>query len=117
VIIASVSHKTGARGEATGQAIDWAVTTTSAGNLAESHQRMVYRLARQLLGDHDDALDLPQDVFLTVFRSFHWFRGDSTLQTWIYRVVVNHAARPAALVAATPTLGAGLARRCRGRTW
>ena len=59
--------------------------------LVDEHQRMVYHLALQLLGSHDDALDLSQDVFLTVFRSIHRFRGDSVLQTWIYRIVVNQA--------------------------
>ena len=59
--------------------------------LVDEHQRMVYHLALQLLGSHDDALDLSQDVFLTVFRSIHRFRGDSALQTWIYRIVVNQA--------------------------
>jgi len=52
---------------------------------------MVYHLALQLLSNHDDALDLSQDVFLTVFRSIHRFRGDSALQTWICRIVINHA--------------------------
>ena len=60
-------------------------------DLVETHQRMVYHLALQLLNNHEDALDLSQDVFLTVFRSIHRFRGDSALQTWIYRIVVNHA--------------------------
>lgn len=59
--------------------------------LVDEHQRMVYHLALQLLGNHDDALDLSQDVFLTVFRSIHRFRGDSALQTWIYRIVINQA--------------------------
>lgn len=59
--------------------------------LVDGHQRMVYHLALQLLGNHDDALDLSQDVFLTVFRSLGRFRGDSALQTWIYRIVVNQA--------------------------
>ncbi len=52
---------------------------------------MVYHLALQLLNNHEDALDLSQDAFLTVFRSIHRFRGDSALQTWIYRIVINHA--------------------------
>ena len=59
--------------------------------LVGEHQRMVYHLALQLLGNHDDALDLSQDVFLTVFRSIRRFRGDSALQTWIYRIVINQA--------------------------
>lgn len=88
------------------RAIDWAETTTSESELAErcaagddqacqelvhSHQRMVYHLALQLLGNPEDARDLCQDVFLTVFRSIHRFRGDSALQTWIYRIAVNQA--------------------------
>lgn len=88
------------------RAIDWAETTTSESELAErcaagdgqacqelvhSHQRMVYHLALQLLGNPEDARDLCQDVFLTVFRSIRRFRGDSALQTWIYRIAVNQA--------------------------
>lgn len=88
------------------RAIGWAVTTTSESDLAarcaagdqqacqelvHGHQRMVHHLALQLLGDSEDARDLSQDVFLAVFRSIHRFRGDSTLQTWIYRIVVNQA--------------------------
>ncbi len=86
--------------------IGWSEITAREGDLAErcatgnaaacqelvdEHQRMVYHLALQLLGNPDDALDLSQDVFLTVFRSIHRFRGDSALQTWIYRIVVNQA--------------------------
>ena len=59
--------------------------------LVAAHQRMVYALAFNLLGDRDDALDLSQDVFLRVFRTLSSFRGQSALRTWIYRIVVNQA--------------------------
>ncbi|MEP6917450.1 MAG: sigma-70 family RNA polymerase sigma factor [Acidobacteriota bacterium] len=59
--------------------------------LVAEHQRMVYQLALNLLGDHNEALDLSQEVFLRVFRTLHGFRGHSTLRTWIYRIVVNQA--------------------------
>lgn len=59
--------------------------------LVDEHQRMVYQLALHLLGDHDDALDLSQEVFLRVFKTLHSFRGQSALRTWIYRIVVNQA--------------------------
>ena len=58
-------------------------------SLVAEHQRMVYQLAFHLLADHNDALDLSQDVFLQVFRMLPRFRGQSTLKTWIYRIVVN----------------------------
>lgn len=59
--------------------------------LVAEHQRMVYQLALNLLGDHNEALDLSQEVFLRVFRTIHTFRGASQLRTWIYRIVVNQA--------------------------
>jgi RNA polymerase sigma-70 factor (ECF subfamily) len=59
--------------------------------LVTDHQRMVYQLAFHLLGDQQEALDLSQEVFLRVFRTLHQFRGQATLRTWIYRIVVNQA--------------------------
>ena len=59
--------------------------------LVTEHQRMVYQLSLNLLGDHNEALDLSQEVFLRVFRTLPTFRGQSTLRTWIYRIVVNQA--------------------------
>jgi RNA polymerase sigma-70 factor (ECF subfamily) len=59
--------------------------------LVEEHQRMVFQLSWNLLGDQEEALDLSQDVFLNVFRTLPRFRGQSALRTWIYRIVVNQA--------------------------
>lgn len=59
--------------------------------LVSGHERMVFQLAFHMLGDRDEALDLSQDVFLSVFRTIHKFRGQSALKTWIYRIVINHA--------------------------
>ena len=59
--------------------------------LVAAHQRMVYQLSLNLLADHNEALDLSQEVFLRVFRTIHSFRGQSALRTWIYRIVVNQA--------------------------
>jgi RNA polymerase sigma-70 factor (ECF subfamily) len=77
---------------------DWAlVQQCAAGDedacarLVTDHQRMVYQLALHLLGDSQEALDLSQEVFLRVFRTLGQFRGQSTLRTWIYRIVVNQA--------------------------
>jgi RNA polymerase sigma-70 factor (ECF subfamily) len=59
--------------------------------LVAEHQRMVYQLSLNLLNDHNEALDLSQEVFLRVFRTIQSFRGHSSLRTWIYRIVVNQA--------------------------
>ena len=58
-------------------------------DLVAAHQRMVYGLAFNLLGNRDEALDVSQEVFLRVFRTLSSFRGQSALRTWIYRIVIN----------------------------
>jgi RNA polymerase sigma-70 factor (ECF subfamily) len=58
-------------------------------DLVAAHQRMVYGLAFNLLGNRDEALDVSQEVFLRVFRTLSHFRGQSALRTWIYRIVIN----------------------------
>lgn len=63
----------------------------SCAELVADHERMVYSLALHLLGNRDEALDLSQEVFLRVFRTIHSFRGQSSLKTWIYRIVINQA--------------------------
>lgn len=59
--------------------------------LVSGHERMVYQLALHLLGDRDEALDLSQEVFFSVFRTIGSFRGQSALKTWIYRIAINQA--------------------------
>jgi RNA polymerase sigma-70 factor, ECF subfamily len=60
-------------------------------DLVAEHERMVYHLALNLLGDPDEALETSQEVFLRVFRTIHTFRGQSALRTWIFRIVINQA--------------------------
>ena len=55
------------------------------------YQDMVFGLAYRLLGGHDEAVDLSQEVFLQVYRKLSCFRRDSSLRTWIYRIVINRA--------------------------
>lgn len=59
--------------------------------LLSEHQRMVFQLSLHLLGDYEEALDLSQEVFLSVFKTIGRFRGQSALRTWIYRIVINQA--------------------------
>jgi hypothetical protein len=37
-------------------------------------------------GNHDDAEDIAQDVFIKVYRSLSRFRQDSQFTSWIYRM-------------------------------
>jgi RNA polymerase sigma-70 factor, ECF subfamily len=57
--------------------------------LVERHRAMVYRVAYQFAGNHHDAEDIAQDVFIKVYRSLGRFRQDSQLTSWMYRIVMN----------------------------
>lgn len=49
----------------------------------------VYRLIYGMTRSAEDASDLTQEVYLTVFRRLHQFRGDCSLATWVHRIAVN----------------------------
>ena len=53
------------------------------------HQRAVYQVCYRFVGDHEDASDLAQDVFLRAYRGLRRFRGQASLSTWLYRIAVN----------------------------
>jgi RNA polymerase sigma-70 factor, ECF subfamily len=57
--------------------------------LVERHRSMVYRVAYQFAGNHYDAEDIAQEVFLKVYRSLDRFRQDAQLTSWLYRIVMN----------------------------
>lgn len=57
--------------------------------LVEQHRSMVYRVAYQFAGNHHDAEDIAQEVFIKVYRSLDRFRRDAQLSSWMYRIVMN----------------------------
>ena len=57
--------------------------------LVERHRSMVYRVAFQFAGNHHDAEDIAQEVFIKVYRSLERFRQDAQLTSWLYRIVMN----------------------------
>jgi len=57
--------------------------------LFELYKDKVYSVALRFAGQPAEAMDIAQDTFLKLFSSLADFRGDSRLETWIYRLVVN----------------------------
>jgi RNA polymerase sigma-70 factor (ECF subfamily) len=57
--------------------------------IVERHQRQVYQLCYRFAGNHEDASDLAQDVFIRAYRGLHSFKGQSAFSTWLYRIAVN----------------------------
>ncbi len=49
----------------------------------------VYNTALGYLQNVEDAEEILQDVFLTIYEKAHTFKGDAKVSTWIYRITVN----------------------------
>ena len=59
------------------------------GELVQRHEGRVYRVALRMLGSEADAEDAAQETFVRAWRGLARFRGESTVATWLYRIVTN----------------------------
>jgi RNA polymerase sigma-70 factor (ECF subfamily) len=60
--------------------------------LMDRHGSMVLRLAVNVLADREEAEDVAQEVFLSLWKNKDaWVEGDAKFSTWIHRVTVNKA--------------------------
>src|SRR5882724_4145734 len=57
--------------------------------LFETHKDRVYSIALRYSGDAAEAMDIAQETFLKLLSSIQDFRGDSSFESWLYRIVVN----------------------------
>ena len=57
--------------------------------LVDQYKGLVFALIARSITDRARAEELAQDVFLKVHKGLPYFRGESRLSTWIYRIVVN----------------------------
>lgn len=54
-----------------------------------AYQDRVYALSYQLTGNHADAQDLAQEVFVRAYLNLERFRFEADLGTWLHRITVN----------------------------
>jgi RNA polymerase sigma factor (sigma-70 family) len=57
--------------------------------LVRRYQEKVYWIARRVIGNHDDADDIVQDIFVRVYGALENFRSESKFYTWLYRIAMN----------------------------
>ena len=59
--------------------------------LIEDYADLVFRAAYRVLQNEQDAEDVLQETFLSVYKKIGHFRGDSKLSSWLYRIASNAA--------------------------
>lgn len=59
--------------------------------LVRGFRDRIYNLALRLLRNTEDAEEILQETFLSVFDKIHTFQGRSRLSTWIYAIASNSA--------------------------
>ena len=55
----------------------------------DRYKSLVYNLALNYSTNKEDAEEITQDVFLSVFKKMSSFRNKSKIETWIFRVTIN----------------------------
>jgi RNA polymerase sigma-70 factor, ECF subfamily len=59
--------------------------------LVNRYSRKIYRLAKHITQNAEDAEDVLQETFLKAFSHLDSFQGQSKFYTWIVRIAVNEA--------------------------
>jgi RNA polymerase sigma-70 factor (ECF subfamily) len=84
-------------------------------DLVDGWSGSMLRLARSYVGTAGAAEEVVQDTWLAVLQGLDGFRGQASLRTWVYRILVNQARRRGARDARTVPF-ASLARDQAGPT-
>ena len=64
-------------------------TDVAFSRLVEDYTDFALNIAFRMLRNHYDAEDAVQEAFISAYRAFPKFRGQSKVSTWLYRIVVN----------------------------
>ena len=57
--------------------------------IVKEYSERLYWHVRRMVGSHEDADDLLQDIFLKIWTALPSFRGEAQLYTWVYRIATN----------------------------
>ena len=58
-------------------------------DIVETYSDAAYNIALRMLRNTADAEDAIQEAFISAYRAFPSFKGQSKVTTWLYRIVVN----------------------------
>lgn len=58
-------------------------------DIVNRHKRTIYTVCYMFSQDRDEIEDLFQDILVRMWNGFESFRGESSLNTWVWRVSLN----------------------------
>jgi len=58
-------------------------------SLIEQNKSLIYKFCYMYANEADTPQDLFQEVVLNMWKGYPSFRGDSSIQTWMYRIALN----------------------------
>lgn len=59
--------------------------------IVQEYQKPLYWHIRRIVLFHDDADDVLQNTFIKAWNAVESFRGESSLQTWLFRIAINES--------------------------
>jgi RNA polymerase sigma-70 factor (ECF subfamily) len=59
--------------------------------IVKKYQKKIYWHARQMMGNHLDADEVTQEVLIVIFNKLKNFNFNSSLYTWIYKIVTTRS--------------------------
>src|SRR5947208_3838095 len=59
--------------------------------IMQRNNRRLYRVARSVMRNDSEAEDVVQEAYVRAFTNLDQFRGESSLATWLSRIVLNEA--------------------------
>lgn len=57
--------------------------------IVKNYSERLYWHVRRMVGTHEDADDLLQDIFLKIWTALPSFRGEAQFYTWVWRIATN----------------------------
>lgn len=60
-------------------------------DIYKAYADFVYNVALRVVSNMDEAQEVTQEVFITVYRKLKSFKFKSSFKTWIYRIAINSA--------------------------
>ena len=57
--------------------------------LVKRYEKRIYNYALRMTGATDEAMDLVQEIFISVYRNLPNYRGEGVFAAWLFRIASN----------------------------